>query len=642
MDTNDTITLAQLFDSYMQYASSRLKTCTRIEGIYRRYLNHIAQTNALDFSTSDVEALRDILAETISPKTANSATELLSTMYNRGHESGIIPDCNPVRGLQKFSIDARERKLESDEMGVFFKALSELKNEIVRDYFLMCILTSELKSRVLEMCWDDIDLQRGVWFIRQRTGRGSNPIVFLLPEALEILRRHKASAVNRWVFPSMCALEACSHPCAHVSKSGHIEDPDKAWASLIKRSEISNLRLNDLRNSSHDMHLVREAMAEHFRILPPQAVNAKPFAPSLYLQKEATQQRKEAAIEALANPVERAELPLQLLELSPWDRTSTVMTLGSAFEYYMQHHGARRKTASQMRANFNRYLRGIANRPVDQIKSSDLLELRDYMGENIGHAAANRALEIVSAVYNKCRRWGVIDVQNPADAVSLFSIEARDRFLSTEEINRFLEAVEKCTSRTFRAWILLCLYTGAREANVRAMRWCDIDMQARTWRIPYTKSGRPHVIPLIQEAIGVIESQRGLNSEWVLPGQDGHIARNNRAWSALLKSANLSEDTRLHDLRRTMGSWQAKTGSTLHVIGKTLGHTNTGATAIYAQLDVEPIRESMEKAVRGMRGVPMDAQPLNLAPGQLAALAETLAGAVASRLRAQEEVRSGA
>jgi integrase len=53
---------------------------------------------------------------------------------------------------------------------------------------------------------------------------------------------------------------------------------------------------------------------------------------------------------------------------------------------------------------------------------------------------------------------------------------------------------------------------------------------------------------------------------------------------------------RIHDLRRTLGSWQAINGESLSVIGKSLGHKNIATTAIYARLQLDPVRASMEKA----------------------------------------------
>jgi integrase len=59
-------------------------------------------------------------------------------------------------------------------------------------------------------------------------------------------------------------------------------------------------------------------------------------------------------------------------------------------------------------------------------------------------------------------------------------------------------------------------------------------------------------------------------------------------------------DLRPHDLRRTLGSWQAALGSSLAVIGKSLNHRSLQATLIYARLEQNPVRESVERAATAM------------------------------------------
>ena len=73
-----------------------------------------------------------------------------------------------------------------------------------------------------------------------------------------------------------------------------------------------------------------------------------------------------------------------------------------------------------------------------------------------------------------------------------------------------------------------------------------------------------------------------------------------KAWSTLLKKAKLA-DMRLHDLRRTMGSYQTMSGASTTIVGKTLGHKSQAATAVYARMNLDPVRASMEAAVDMMR-----------------------------------------
>lgn len=72
-----------------------------------------------------------------------------------------------------------------------------------------------------------------------------------------------------------------------------------------------------------------------------------------------------------------------------------------------------------------------------------------------------------------------------------------------------------------------------------------------------------------------------------------------KAWATLLKHANI-ENLRIHDLRRTLGSWQARTGASLTIIGKSLNHKTQQATAIYVRLDLDPVRQSVNTATSAM------------------------------------------
>lgn len=66
-----------------------------------------------------------------------------------------------------------------------------------------------------------------------------------------------------------------------------------------------------------------------------------------------------------------------------------------------------------------------------------------------------------------------------------------------------------------------------------------------------------------------------------------------------VESARMA-NLRIHDLRRTLGSWQAKTGASMAIIGKSLNHKNQATTAIYARLDLDPVRQSVNTATTAM------------------------------------------
>jgi len=79
------------------------------------------------------------------------------------------------------------------------------------------------------------------------------------------------------------------------------------------------------------------------------------------------------------------------------------------------------------------------------------------------------------------------------------------------------------------------------------------------------------------------------------------VAYQNTAKKLELDTSNIGlPDIRIHDLRRSLGSWQAVTGASGFIIGKSLGHRSQQATAIYARLNLDPVRASVERATEAM------------------------------------------
>jgi len=181
---------------------------------------------------------------------------------------------------------------------------------------------------------------------------------------------------------------------------------------------------------------------------------------------------------------------------------------------------------------------------------------------------------------------------------------SRDRFIQGDELNAFFTALNNEPNPTIRDYIYLSLFTGARRDNVLSMKWSEISLSEGTWRIPMTKNGTPQNIPLPKPIIELLKERRNMidkSEVFVFPGsgKTGHLVEPRKGWERLLAQAKIA-DLRLHDLRRTMGSWQAKTGASLVVIGKSLNHKSTQTTAIYARLDMDPVRASMNSAADAM------------------------------------------
>jgi integrase len=263
----------------------------------------------------------------------------------------------------------------------------------------------------------------------------------------------------------------------------------------------------------------------------------------------------------------------------------------SQYDLYIKNVFANKKISWFTRAKIRDWHVGLTNK-TRQRKNSQGKSVK------ISGITANRALALVSSIFNS----ELPDFPNPCKGVKKFREKSRDRFLQPDELKRFFTALEdNKTPDYFRDYIFLSLFTGARRSNVLSMKWNEIDFGNKTWRIPSYKSkgAEAMLIPLLDPAIQILNNRKvSATSVFVFPGRGrkGHIVEPKNAWKSLLDRAGL-KDIRLHDLRRTLGSYQTITGASNTIVGKTLGHKSQQATAVYARLNLDPVRASMEKAV---------------------------------------------
>ena len=210
---------------------------------------------------------------------------------------------------------------------------------------------------------------------------------------------------------------------------------------------------------------------------------------------------------------------------------------------------------------------------------------------------ANRVLALVSHLFSKAEEWGYVPAghPNPARGVHRNREKARDRWLKEPEVKRLMKAVSEEADPYVQAATLLYLLTGLRKPELLATRWVDVDLERRELRLPDTKSGRPHVIHLSPEAAHVFRSlPRQQDCPWVFPGRfDRHRKDIKGQWERVRQKAGL-EDVRLHDLRRTVGSWMAQQGIPIQVIGKILNHSHPAVTAVYARLADKQSKQAMD------------------------------------------------
>lgn len=230
------MTLAELFERYMTLHARPYKRSWRNDqNLYAVHLHKWGDRRISDISRKEVQHLHaSIMVE--HPHQANRVRSLLSTMFSKAIEWGY-DGANPVVGVKKYKEQSRDRFIQQEELAAFFKAVMDDPSEMLRDFWLLSLFTGARQGNVQTMAWREINFERREWRIPQ-TKSGEALSVPLVNSAMDILVRRRAANTDNapWVFPGTLPGKC-------------IAPPIRAWARLIERAGLENLRPHDLRRT---------------------------------------------------------------------------------------------------------------------------------------------------------------------------------------------------------------------------------------------------------------------------------------------------------------------------------------------------------------------------------------------------------
>jgi len=286
------------------------------------------------------------------------------------------------------------------------------------------------------------------------------------------------------------------------------------------------------------------------------------------------------------------------------------LTIAELWTVYRETHLEPRCSPRTLRADshlFKHWLSSVSARRLSDLSPASAKMLHAKIGKT-SRVSANRAIQLLRRLYRYAARHHGYEGRIPTAGVELFREVSRERFLSVDELPRFLAACD-AEGQPWADFFRLALCTGQRRSNVQAARWASMDLKADTWTIPggETKSGRGIAVPLTAPALEILNRRKAEQDgpgEYVFPalrdkGNTLHLSQPARPFTRICNAAGITGIT-IHDLRRTAGAWLAASGASLLVIGKALGHADLRATQIYARLDLSPVRVAMEGSTAAM------------------------------------------
>lgn len=276
-------------------------------------------------------------------------------------------------------------------------------------------------------------------------------------------------------------------------------------------------------------------------------------------------------------------------------------TVAALIERFIEEHVSRKRPHTQYdyRNIIERHIRpALGCTKVVEVTWSDVDALHRKI-TRAGHATqANRAIAVVSKMFALAIRWKM-RADNPAKGIERNAEHRRKRYLTTAELKRLTDALDKHEDQQAADIFRLCLLTGCRVGEAMSARWRNVDLAASVWTKPgaTTKQGTDHAVPLSAPAKQLLgELRRRTNGPWVFPAdsKSGHRTTVQKSWLVVCAVARIT-GLRIHDLRHSFASQLASSGASLPLIGALLGHSNPSTTHRYAHLFDDPQRAAVER-----------------------------------------------
>lgn len=277
---------------------------------------------------------------------------------------------------------------------------------------------------------------------------------------------------------------------------------------------------------------------------------------------------------------------------------SKAQTVSELCGVYMQRYARDKKTGDADERRIQQHIiRRWGARKIVALKRSEIAEAHHKVGLTHPYEA-NRRLALIRRMLNLARQWGLVDEgwPNPAVGIPMHREQSRDRWATQDELPRLAKAIGEEPNIYARSALWLYLLTGMRKQELLRAKWDDIDWDRKELRLGETKSGRPHYVPLSPPAIAILQTiPHQENNPYILAGarEGKHLVNINKPWFRVRDRAEVS-DLRLHDLRRTVGSWLAQAGNDLHLIGKVLNHSNISTTQVYARFGQDIVHKALD------------------------------------------------
>ena len=280
-----------------------------------------------------------------------------------------------------------------------------------------------------------------------------------------------------------------------------------------------------------------------------------------------------------------------------------VPTLAAFYEQHYKPYAAvhKRSASSDHQIYTCRLESRFGHLRLNQFTKTMIIGFHNELRESgLAGATCDHYVKFLRHAFNLAIDWDMLK-ENPASGVKLFNLDNKvEHYLSETELQTLMTVLQTGANRPVCMISMFLLSTGARMNEVLSAKWCQINRETRTWKIPAlnSKSKKVRSVPLNDSALDII-SQLDTEAEFeylFVNRVTGNPYTNiHKAWGKIRDQAGLPQ-LRIHDLRHQYASFLVNSGRTLYEVQQILGHSTSKVTERYSHLSSATLQAAANSA----------------------------------------------
>ncbi len=242
------------------------------------------------------------------------------------------------------------------------------------------------------------------------------------------------------------------------------------------------------------------------------------------------------------------------------------------------------------------------NKDIDAITYKDLQHYILSIVDKVSSATVNGRIRVYRLFFNHLKEEGLID-DNPASKLKLIKQEKKIKpVLSSEEMGLLLSKINRKTFHGARNYcmILLTYDSMLRLNEMLSIKFEEINLTEKIVKI-HGKGRKDRFVPFSDKTARaihtyIIKFRKGIKFDYVFPMNNGEKIKYRRAHHIFSQAGKkVALYVYPHLVRHSAASQFARSGGSIAILQKVLGHSSLTVTQRYVHLSTEDMLAAYEK-----------------------------------------------